>query len=355
MVHSIRVRLILIFIGLAVVPLLAAGIILAWLSQTWQAAPTVILAVVMLILTILAAGIAGGLGLLVARRIIEPIQALTEAANAIGSDDLASRSLVPTDDEIGILTGTFNNVSRQVRVRIGSLEHRAAEQTKALATFREVSRLAAMLDEKQMVAEVLEKVQTAFHYSQAHLYFYDEAGENLILAGATGEADQKLLAEGYAISKGQGPAGRAAESNTPVLIGDTSRDPNGLPKPLLSKAQSEAAIPIALGDRVLGVLDVRQNIEYGITQADANLLQSIANQVALAVRNTRLAPDRQQAEREALIASISRKIQETTSIENAMRVAALELGRALGAGETRVVISASPQAVQTGFNPDGGH
>jgi GAF domain-containing protein len=70
-----------------------------------------------------------------------------------------------------------------------------------------------------------------------------------------------------------------------------------------------------------------------------DLLQAIANQVAIALRNAQsFAEARQRAEREALITSISRKIQTTTSVENALETAARELGRALGIEEARVVL-----------------
>jgi GAF domain-containing protein len=337
--YSVRERLIPIFIGLAIGPLLVVGVVLVAL------APTSEVLIGTLILIVGMAGIAVLLGRLGVRPIIKSIQALTETAAAIGAGDLSARATITSDDEIGILAGTINHMARQVRDRVGSLELRVAEQTKALATFREISRLSAMLDEKQLVADVVEQVRNAFHSYHAQIYFYDATGENLVLAGGTGEAGRKLLADGYQIPRGKGPAGRAAESNTPVLVGDTSQDPNGLPTPWLPKSRSEIAVPIAVGDQVLGVLDVQQNIVNGMTEADANLLQSIANQVALAVRNARsYTPDRQQAEREALIASINQKIQSTTTVEDALQVAVRELGRALGSRKTRIVLSAFPQA-----------
>lgn len=351
---------------MAIGPLLVIGMILAWLNYTsiqQQAltggpAPAGTLVIVTLILAVVMAGIAGALGFLFARRILRPIEALTEAAEAIGAGDLSARPLTPSDDEIGILAGTFNSMARQYRDRIGTLEHRVAEQTKALATFREISRLSAMLEEKELVKEVLERVQKAFHYYHAQIYFYDETGENLILAGGTGEAGQKMLAEGHKVPKGKGPVGRAAESNTPILIGDTAHDPGALPNPLLPKTRSEAAVPIAAGDQVLGVLDVQQNIVNGISPADASLLQSVANQMALAVRKARAyTPDRHQAEREALIASINQKIQETTTAEDALQVAVLELGRALGSKQTRIELWAPPQAgpAEAESKPGGGN
>jgi nitrate/nitrite-specific signal transduction histidine kinase len=356
MKHSIRVRIIFLCIGLAVGSLLAAGLILAGLTHFTDTPPSMqTLAAVMLITAAAAAGIAAALGALTARRILQSIQRMIATAEAIAEGDLTPRVAIVSDDEIGLLAGAFNHMARVLRGRIGTLERRAAEQTKALSTFREISHLSARLEKTQLATEVVEKVRNSFHYYHAQIYFYDETGENLVLSGGTGEAGQELLADGHTIPKGAGPAGRAAESNTPVLVADTARDPDWRPNPLLPKTKSEVAVPIAAGERVLGVLDVQQNIAFGLSQADVDLLQSIASQVALAVGKARAyTPDRQQAEREALTASICQKIRETTTAETALQAAALELGRALGPKEARVVITASLQASRSETELDGG-
>jgi GAF domain-containing protein len=82
-----------------------------------------------------------------------------------------------------------------------------------------------------------------------------------------------------------------------------------------------------------------------MTRTDVDLLQTIANQVAVAVRHARSDTRiRQQDEREALIASISRKVRETSTVETAVQVSERELERALSSKKIRVVLSASPQA-----------
>jgi nitrate/nitrite-specific signal transduction histidine kinase len=346
--HGIRRQLILTFISVAVGPVLTVGAVVALLSYRAELpVPVLTIFAITGIAAAAAAGISAALALWIAGRIVQPLQVMTEVAEAMVSGDLTPQSPVVSDDEIGILAGTFNHMARKLRDRIGALETRATERTKALAVFHDISRMSTLPDEKRLAVEAAERVKNAFHYYRVRIYFLDEAGENLILADGTGQAGQSASEEGFRLSKGEGPAGRAAESNMAVLVGDTARESGGRANPRLPKVKSEIAIPIAAGDEVLGVLDVQQNIVDGVTQADAEILQPIADQIAILVRNARLlARVWQQAERKDLIAFIGQKIQQTTAMEDALRVTARELGRALGSRETRVVLFELPPANQ---------
>jgi GAF domain-containing protein len=87
---------------------------------------------------------------------------------------------------------------------------------------------------------------------------------------------------------------------------------------------------------------VQHNVVGGLKQEDADLLQSIANQVAIAVRNAQsFAQAQQQAERESLVNAISQKIQSATTVDHALQIAVRELGRALGARRTSVQVSSA--------------
>ena len=157
------------------------------------------------------------------------------------------------------------------------------------------------------------------------------------MVGGTGEPGRRMLANGHQIPREKGLVGRAARSKMAVLVRDVKDDPDWLPNPLLPETVTEVAVPILVGDEVLGVLDIQHNVRSLLGQEDADLLQSIANQVAVALQNARAYYRAQrQAQREALINEIGQKIQSATTVDKAMQTAVRELGQALSAEQTAV-------------------
>lgn len=241
-----------------------------------------------MLIGIIAAGLSIIVAVFVSRFLAGPIVTLTEVARQVADGNLSARANVTTHDEIGTLAGAFNQMAAQLHNMVTGLEQRVSDRTKALATSAEVScRLSTILEQDTLVKEVVEELQRAFNYYHVHIYLFDADNSHLLMAGGTGDAGKVMLASGHKIVRGRGLVGRADETGMPVLVTDVSSAEGWLPNPLLPETKAELAVPIVIGDQVLGVLDVQQNQVEGLKQEDADLLQSIANQVAVALQNAR--------------------------------------------------------------------
>jgi len=276
----------------------------------------------------------------ITRSISNPIVEMAQVAEQIEAGNLDRTVNIRRDDEIGTLATAFNNMITRLRELIGSLETRVADRTKALAASTEVSRrLSTILDEQSLVSTVVDEVQSAFNYYHAHIYLLDASGERLIMMGGTGDAGRLMLMRGHSIPLGRGLVGRAAANIETVLVPDVSKDPQWLPNTLLPDTRAEAAVPIMLGAKVLGVLDIQHNIVNGLKPDDIDLLQAIANQVAVGLQNARsYTQAQQQAGFESMLNVINEKIQTATTVEDVTQIAARELGQALGASRITVQI-----------------
>jgi len=290
------------------------------------------------VVVLLIAMLSGVVGVFVARRIAQPLLELTETAVQIANGDFDLEATAEGNLEVNQLATAFNNMTAQLRSFIDSLEQRVADRTHALEISSNVSRqLSNILDRDELVTAVVEQVKESFDYYHAHIYLFDGTAQNLIMVGGTGEAGRQMLADKHKITAGKGLVGRAGQTGQPVLVTDTAQAEDWLPNPLLPDTKAEIAVPIISGDKVWGVLDVQHNVTDGLKQADVDLLESIANQVAVALRNANLYEEaQQQAQREALMNEINQKILNTKDVEEAMQVAAREVGRALNASQTIV-------------------
>jgi nitrate/nitrite-specific signal transduction histidine kinase len=272
------------------------------------------------------------------QNLAKPILNLTAAAVRASEGDLTVLARVETEDELGTLAKVFNIMTARLRQTIAMQEQNISERTRALEVSSEVSRrLSTILNKQELVDEMVHQVQVAFNYYHAHIYLVDAKGEYLVMVGGTGEAGQKMLESGHKIPRGKGLVGRAAKSRVAVLVQNVTEDPGWLPNPLLPETVAEVAVPILAGDEVLGVLDVQHNVRFVLRAEDAELLQSIANQVAVALQNAEAYRRAQkQAQREVLINEIGQKIQNTTTVDMALKTAVREIGQALSAKQTIV-------------------
>ena len=173
-----------------------------------------------------------------------------------------------------------------------------------------------------------------FNLYHSHIYLLDEEGKNLVLTAGAGEPGRIMTAEKRSIplNSENSLVARAARTKQGAISNNVALEADFLPNPLLPDTRSEMAIPMVVGDQVVGVYDVQANNVNHFIEEDVRIQTTLATQVAVAVQNARAFSQAQrQAERESKLNEINQKIQGATSVEAVLQIAARELGRALGA------------------------
>lgn len=139
----------------------------------------------------------------------------------------------------------------------------------------------------ELFHRVVTLVKERFAYYHTHLYLLDEDGQLEMVEGY-GEPGRIMKARGHRIPVGIGMVGTAAQTGQPVLSPDVSKRENWLANPLLPDTRSEVAVPIKMGGKVLGVLDVQSDQLNGLTEDDQMLLLGLCGQIAVAIQNARI-------------------------------------------------------------------
>ena len=158
-----------------------------------------------------------------------------------------------------------------------------------LAASSEIGRLVtSTLDLNTIFTRTVNLISERFGFYYAAIYIIEETGFNAVLREATGEAGEKMKAQRYSIVVGSHSiVGKVAESTEPMLVNDTDLEPLYLANPYLLETRSEVAIPLRIGSRIVGVIDIQSIQVEAFTKDDLSVLQSLADQVAVAIDNAR--------------------------------------------------------------------
>jgi len=242
-------------------------------------------------LMIITALIAVFIAFVVTRGIVSPITKLVDIANNIAQGNLGLQAEVLRHDEIGVLAQAFNTMTARLRDLVGSLEQRVEDRTKALSSVAEVGTVAStILETDKLLQRVVDLAKERFYFYHAHIYLMNEAGDTLVLASGAGEPGRQMVAEGRSISldREQSLVARAAREQKGVTVNDVTAEPDFLPNPLLPDTHSELAVPMMIGEQVIGVFDVQSEVVGRFTDADIAVQTTLASQVASAIQNARL-------------------------------------------------------------------
>ncbi|MFH1186234.1 MAG: GAF domain-containing protein [Chloroflexota bacterium] len=171
-----------------------------------------------------------------------------------------------------------------------TLEQRVDARTLQWRAGLEVGQAANVVhDPEQLTAEVVNLISDRFGYYYAAVFLLNDAGDRAVLHNATGEAGRLLKENKHSLPvSGRSMVGTSISSRQARIALDTDAEAVRFANPLLPYTRSEIAVPLIVGDRVLGALDVQSTSPGAFGQAEIDTLQGMANQVAVAFENARL-------------------------------------------------------------------
>ena len=256
------------------------------------------------------------LSFLLSRQIFKPLHDLINTFDRVEKGNLKQRANITTADEIGELSTSFNRMVIQLDGLQQGLEKRIANRTEQLRASNEVGKIAStILDPDALVAQTVNLIANTFSYYFVAIFLIsdDRWAE---LKDATGTAGEVLKENRHRVLiSDNNLVGAAIVKKEAQIALDVGVDAKIFYNPLLPYTRSELTLPLVVGDRVIGALDVHSQREADFTPDDISTLQGMTNQVAIAIENARLFKEMdetleelRQANRQYVVTSWSQKL-----------------------------------------------
>ena len=168
-------------------------------------------------------------------------------------------------------------------------EEELKRRNEYLAATADIAQLVtSTLDLPTLFSRTVNLVGERFGFYSAGIFIIEETGFNALLEASTGEAGQQLKQERFNLAVGSKSAvGQSTTTGRPIVINDVSQSGVFLYNPLLPDTRSEAVIPLRVGSRVIGALDIQSTEVNAFTEGEIAVLQTLADQVAIAIDNAR--------------------------------------------------------------------
>ncbi|MFZ6027377.1 MAG: ATP-binding protein [Chloroflexota bacterium] len=207
-------------------------------------------------------------------------------ADIAENDPVAASILSVVSDRLSTHIENLRLLEETERSR-QQLDKRAAE----LETVARVSTAAAtILSPQELLQSVVDLTKYSFNLYHVHVYMLSADKEALVLRAGAGKTGHRMVEEGEALPllNGKSVVVRTALSRKGVIINDVREDPDFLTHPALPDALSELAVPMVVGDQLLGVFDVLASVTQRFTEDDMRTFTTLASQVSVALRNAEL-------------------------------------------------------------------
>ncbi|MGB8983380.1 MAG: GAF domain-containing protein [Anaerolineales bacterium] len=268
-----------------------------------------------------------------------PLLARGEAIGALIIQDLEHEKSF-TEDDLRFMLSVANQVSGAIyNVRLINESRQSALQFETAA---EIARdISSSLDLDELLQKAVELIRSRFAFYHAAIFLKDLPGEFVVVREATGEAGAQLKRSGHKLGVGsKSVVGFVAGEGEALVVNDTARDTTYYQNPALPDTRSEAAIPLKVGDRIVGVLDVQSTHAYAFTEENLRTLQILADQLAIAVVNTELFAETQEhLAQHRLLHHITTTAASGTTLDEALQSAVNGLQVTLGGDRVSILLA----------------
>ncbi len=193
--------------------------------------------------------------------------------------------------------------SDQLQVQSRELEELVSQRTRVLErralqlqTTADIAKLTTELpDPEILMSQAIELIRARFGFYHASIFIMDETGNWADLVASTGEAGRKMIARHHRLALGSASIiGWVSANRLPRVALDVEQDPFHFKNPLLPETQSELAVPLLVGQRLLGALDVQSTEPHAFAEDDVRALEAIASEVAVAIDSARIQREMQE-------------------------------------------------------------
>jgi signal transduction histidine kinase len=212
--------------------------------------------------------------------ITRPVAELAATATLITKGDLYQQAKIERDDEVGILAAAFNSMTTQLRDQFRHQELRTLQ----LRAINEVGRhISAILQIDELLKYVASSLQNNFKYQNIGIILRDQDSGQLELRYAAGTYEG-----GEERSQLTPVVNSVAQNGQALLVNDLQNDPVLKRTNDLGHTRAELAVPINIGDKLIGIMDIEADQPLAFNEFDVFTIQALADQIAIALENIRL-------------------------------------------------------------------
>jgi len=271
---------------------------------------------------------------------------LVVAGKAIGAlivQDLEHEHRFSQDD-LRLMISLSSQVAGAVyNIRLLQEARRSALQ---LQTVAEISReVSSSLIIDSLLKQAVSLVRERFNFYHAAVFLVDSTGEFAVIREATGDAGNQMKRSGYKLEVGsKSIIGFVTHQKEQLVVNDIRKDLNYVPNPFLFETKAEACLPLRIGERILGVLDVQSQHTYVFTDENTRILQILADQLAVAIVNSDLFAEAQERlSQHRLLHHVTTAAASSTTIEDALNSAVQGLQVTLGGDQISIMMADKEQ------------